>query len=58
VLGCLRGAARLCAGTVWINDYRVVGPGMPFGDALNEYTETTSVFVELTGEVRDPFRMG
>jgi len=66
-----RVAAQLRAGTVWINDYRVVGPGMPFGgfndsglgrengiDALNEYTENKSVFVELTGEVRDPFRMG
>ncbi|MFD2025274.1 aldehyde dehydrogenase [Promicromonospora aerolata] len=66
-----RVAARVRAGTVWINDYRVVGPGMPFGgfndsglgrengiDALNEYTENKSVFVELTGTVRDPFRMG
>lgn len=66
-----RVAARVRAGSVWINDYRVVGPGMPFGgfkdsglgrengiDAINEYTETKSVFVELTGETRDPFRMG
>jgi acyl-CoA reductase-like NAD-dependent aldehyde dehydrogenase len=66
-----RVAAQVRAGTVWINDYRVVGPGMPFGgfkdsglgrengiDALNEYTENKSVFVELTGQVRDPFRMG
>jgi (Z)-2-((N-methylformamido)methylene)-5-hydroxybutyrolactone dehydrogenase len=66
-----RVAAKVRAGTVWINDYRVVGPGMPFGgfddsglgrengiEALNEYTENKSVFVELTGEVRDPFRMG
>jgi acyl-CoA reductase-like NAD-dependent aldehyde dehydrogenase len=27
-------------------------------EALNEYTENKSVFVELTGTVRDPFRMG
>ena len=57
-----RVAARLRAGTVWINAYRVVAPNMPFGgfgdsglgrengmDAVNEYTETKSVFVELTG---------
>jgi aldehyde dehydrogenase (NAD+) len=66
-----RVAAKVHAGTVWVNDYRVVGPGMPFGgfndsglgrengiDALDEYTENKSVFVELTGQVRDPFRMG
>ncbi|GAA1830480.1 aldehyde dehydrogenase [Pseudonocardia ailaonensis] len=66
-----RVAAGVRAGTVWINDYRVVGPGMPFGgfndsglgrengiDAIDEYTENKSVFVELTGRVRDPFRMG
>jgi aldehyde dehydrogenase (NAD+) len=66
-----RMAARLRAGTVWINAYRVVAPNMPFGgfgnsglgrengmDAVNEYTETKSVFVELTGGTRDPFQLG
>ncbi|HEV7188296.1 MAG TPA: aldehyde dehydrogenase family protein, partial [Blastococcus sp.] len=66
-----RVAARLRAGTVWINAYRVVAPNMPFGgfgrsgigrengmEAVNEYTETKSVFVELTGGTRDPFRLG
>ena len=59
------------AGTVWINAYRVVTPNMPFGgfgmsgigrengtDAVNEYLETKSVLVELTGGTRDPFKMG
>jgi (Z)-2-((N-methylformamido)methylene)-5-hydroxybutyrolactone dehydrogenase len=66
-----RFAAKLRAGTVWINAYRVVAPNMPFGgyghsglgrengiEALHEYTETKSVFVELTGGTRDPFQLG
>ena len=66
-----RVAGKLRAGTVWINAYRVVAPNMPFGgfghsgigrengiEAVNEYTETKSVFVELTGGTRDPFQLG
>lgn len=66
-----RVAARLRAGTVWINAYRVVAPNMPFGgfgrsglgrengvEAVDEYLETKSVFVELTGGTRDPFQLG
>lgn len=66
-----RVAGRLRAGTVWVNAYRVLAPNMPFGgvgasgigrengvDALNEYTENRSVFVELTGGTRDPFQLG
>ena len=66
-----RVAAKLRAGTVWINAYRVLGPYVPFGgfgnsglgrengaDALNEYTEVKSVWVELTGATRDPFKLG
>jgi aldehyde dehydrogenase (NAD+) len=66
-----RVAAKLRAGTVWINAYRVVAPNMPFGgfgrsglgrengtDVLNEYTETKAVWVELTGGTRDPFQLG
>jgi (Z)-2-((N-methylformamido)methylene)-5-hydroxybutyrolactone dehydrogenase len=64
-------AARLRAGTVWVNAYRVVGPHVPFGgfgssgigrengaDAIKEYTENKSVWVELTGATRDPFTLG
>ena len=64
-------AAKLRAGTVWINAYRVLGPYAPFGgfgnsglgrengaDAINEYTEVKSVWVELTGATRDPFKLG
>jgi aldehyde dehydrogenase (NAD+) len=66
-----RVAAKLRAGTVWINAYRVLAPNVPFGgfgdsglgrengiDALNEYTENKSVWVELTGATRDPFQLG
>jgi (Z)-2-((N-methylformamido)methylene)-5-hydroxybutyrolactone dehydrogenase len=66
-----RVAARLRAGTVWINAYRVVAPNMPFGgfgrsglgrengmEAVDEYTETKTVWVELTGGTRDPFQLG
>src|SRR5690242_9513194 len=66
-----RVAARIKAGTVWINAYRVVAPSVPFGgykdsglgrengvDAVNEYTENKSVWVELTGGTRDPFTLG
>jgi acyl-CoA reductase-like NAD-dependent aldehyde dehydrogenase len=66
-----RVACRLRAGTVWINAYRVVAPSVPFGgfglsglgrenglDAVNEYLEHKSVWVELTGGTRDPFTLG
>jgi acyl-CoA reductase-like NAD-dependent aldehyde dehydrogenase len=66
-----RVAHRLRAGTVWINAYRTVGPNVPFGgvkysglgrengiEAVYEYTETKSIWVELSGETRDPFTLG
>lgn len=64
-------AARLNAGTVWVNAYRTNAPGVPFGgmkasglgrengqEALDSYLETKSVWVELAGQSRDPFRIG
>jgi aldehyde dehydrogenase (NAD+) len=64
-------AARLRAGTVWINAYRVVAPQVPFGgyglsglgrengaDAIRDYTETKAIWVELSGATRDPFTLG
>ena len=66
-----RVAARIKAGSVWINAYRVVAPSVPFGGyknsglgrengvaAVDEYLETKSVWVELTGGTRDPFTLG
>ena len=66
-----RVAARLRAGTVWINAYRVVAPSVPFGGygasglgrengiaGIDEYLESKSVWVELSGDTRDPFTLG
>jgi (Z)-2-((N-methylformamido)methylene)-5-hydroxybutyrolactone dehydrogenase len=64
-------AARIRAGTVWINAYRTLSFSVPFGgykmsgfgrenglEAIREYTQVKSVWVELTGATRDPFRLG
>ena len=66
-----RVAAQIRAGSIWVNAYRVVAPNMPFGGfgrsglgrengiaAVEEYLETKSVYIELTGELRDPFKLG
>jgi acyl-CoA reductase-like NAD-dependent aldehyde dehydrogenase len=63
-----RVAGRLEAGTVWVNMYRAMAPQSPFGgykesgigrqngiDAIREYVQTKSVWVELSDEVQDPF---
>lgn len=61
----------LRAGTVWINAYRAVGLMAPFGGfkasgfgrenglaAIDEYTALKTVWVELSGVSRDPFKLG
>ena len=66
-----RMARALRAGTVWVNAYRGVGPMAPFGgykqsgmgrenglEAIAEYTELKTVWIELTGATRDPFKLG
>ncbi len=66
-----RMALGVRAGTVWVNSYRAVGPMAPFGgfkasglgrenglEALREYTELKTVWIELTGATRDPFNLG
>ena len=66
-----RVAAKVRAGTVWINAYRTVAPSVPFGgygqsgigrengaEAIDAYTETKAVWVELSGGTRDPFVLG
>lgn len=65
-----RVAHRLHTGTVWINSYRAVSYAAPFGgvkqsgigrengaDAIDEYLETKTIWVELSDQTRDPFRM-
>ncbi|WP_326835132.1 aldehyde dehydrogenase [Amycolatopsis rhabdoformis] len=66
-----RVAARLRAGTVWVNSYRAVAPNVPFGGngasgwgrengrhAVDEFLQTKAVWIETSGEVRDPFVVG
>ncbi|EUA51453.1 aldehyde dehydrogenase family protein [Mycobacterium xenopi 3993] len=64
-----RVAAKLRAGTVWINAYRAVAPHVPFGgmgfsgmgrengiEAVKDFTETKAVWVELSGQPETPSR--
>lgn len=66
-----RVAQQLRAGSVWINAYRTVAPQVPFGgfgasgigrengvQALADYQETKAIWVELSGQTRDPFTLG
>jgi acyl-CoA reductase-like NAD-dependent aldehyde dehydrogenase len=65
-----RVAQRMRAGTVWVNSYRAVSPAVPFGgfgasgmgrengvESVLDFTESKSVWIELSGATRDPFRM-
>jgi len=65
-----RMADRLEAGVVWLNTYRKSSFTMPFGgfkrsgmgvekgiEAIDEYLQTKSVWVETEGEISDPFRL-
>jgi aldehyde dehydrogenase (NAD+) len=58
---------RLRAGTVWINNYRLVSHALPFGgfkqsgvgremgpDALHEFTEVKSVWIDTGNQVQFP----
>ncbi|HTE59125.1 MAG TPA: aldehyde dehydrogenase, partial [Solirubrobacteraceae bacterium] len=66
-----RVAHALRAGTVWINAYRTVSFNTPFGgvkmsgygrenglESIDEYTQVKAVWVELSGQSRDPFVVG
>ena len=66
-----RVAHALRAGTVWINSYRTLSFNTPFGgykmsgmgsenglESVREYTHTKAVWVELSGQTRDPFKLG
>ena len=63
-----RVAARLRAGTVWVNTYRKTNYAMPFGgykdsglgrengiDAVHDYTEVKSVWIDTGNTIADPF---
>jgi len=66
-----RVAHALRAGTVWVNSYRTLSFNTPFGGykmsgmgrenglkSLKDYTQVKSVWVELSGQTRDPFKLG
>jgi aldehyde dehydrogenase (NAD+) len=66
-----RVAHALRVGTVWVNSYRTISFNTPFGgykmsglgrenglESIKEYTQVKSVWVELSGQTRDPFKMG
>jgi aldehyde dehydrogenase (NAD+) len=59
------------AGTVWVNEYRTLSLRSPFGgfkdsglgrengaEALDEYRQSKSIWMDLSGEVDDPFTLG
>ncbi|WP_433503006.1 aldehyde dehydrogenase [Pseudonocardia halophobica] len=63
-----RMARSIRSGVVWVNCYRNTSPHVPFGGvkqsgfgrenghaAVLEYTQTKSVWLELSGSTRDPF---
>src|SRR5918992_383765 len=65
-----RVARELKAGTVWINTYRAISYASPFGgfkqsgygremglDAVREFTQVKSVWVDLADTVPDPFSL-
>ncbi|HVR52666.1 MAG TPA: aldehyde dehydrogenase [Pseudorhodoferax sp.] len=66
-----RVAARLRAGCVWVNAYRVAAPFAPFGgfghsglgrengrEGMLDFLETKTVWIETSGATRDPFTIG
>jgi aldehyde dehydrogenase (NAD+) len=62
-----RMVSRLRAGTVWVNNYRILSHALPFGgfkhsglgreqgvEALHEYTEVKSVWIDMGNRVNFP----
>jgi len=62
---------QLKAGTIWVNAYRTLAYNVPYGgfnrsglgrenglEGLGEFLETKSVWIELSGLTRDPFKLG
>ena len=61
----------LRVGTVWVNAYRLVSFDVPFGgvkqsgygrengpEGLRAYQQSKTVWIETSGQVRDPFKLG
>lgn len=67
---CLRMMRAIQSGVVWVNTYRVAAPQAPFGGCkdsgfgrvrgeagIREFTQTKNVFIDFSGDKRDPFSM-
>lgn len=67
---CLRMIRAVQSGVVWVNTYRVAAPQAPFGGmkgsgfgrvrgeaGILEFTQTRNVFIDFSGDQRDPFAM-
>lgn len=67
---CLRMMRAINSGVVWVNTYRVAAPQAPFGGmkesgfgrvrgeaGILEFMQTKNVFIDFSGDRRDPFSM-
>jgi aldehyde dehydrogenase (NAD+) len=67
----MRMARSLRVGTVWVNGYRTLNYTMPFGgvkasgygrengmEGLSEFLRDKAIWIETSGDVRDPFVIG
>jgi len=67
---CLRMMHAINSGVVWVNTYRVAAPQGPFGGmkdsgfgrvrgeaGILEFTQTKNIFIDFSGDKRDPFSM-
>jgi (Z)-2-((N-methylformamido)methylene)-5-hydroxybutyrolactone dehydrogenase len=67
---CMRMMRAIKSGVVWVNTYRVAAPQAPFGGmkdsgfgrvrgeaGILEFTQTKNVFIDFSGDRRDPFSM-
>lgn len=67
---CMRMMRAINSGVVWVNTYRVAAPQAPFGGmkdsgfgrvrgeaGIQEFMQTKNVFIDFSGDRRDPFSM-
>ena len=67
---CMRMIRAIQSGVVWVNTYRAAAPQAPFGGmkesgfgrvrgeaGILEFTQTKNVFIDFSGDKRDPFSM-
>lgn len=67
---CMRLMRAIDSGVVWVNTYRVAAPQAPFGGmkesgfgrvrgaaGIQEFLQTKNVFIDFSGDKRDPFSM-